>query len=205
MDNGGQFEEHVLLHGVHLGPVLDVGAVAESLVGVRLAVAVEYAALVDLGVEGVGFVFVGIVNVGSGGDYASVGGRSGDGACVHEGYEGNLSVAGLGTFAVGEVTCGVAYGEAVVGGDVACTEAGTAEGGFDYHTGFEELLGHAVARRRHVYGHALRVSGDGEVVVADALSLEDGSGLGEVVVCTARATGYDTLVGHYLAVADFTH
>ncbi len=105
VDDGGQFEQHVLLHGVHLGPVLDVGAVAELGVELLVLVAVVYAALVDLGVKLVGLVAVGVVDVGSGGDDSPVGGGGGDGAGVHEGDEAELALAGLGAFAVGG-SCG---------------------------------------------------------------------------------------------------
>ena len=144
VDDGGEFHEHVLLHRIHRGPVLDVRAVAELLGEVGLAVAVVDAALVDAVVEGVRLVGVFVLD--------------------DQGNEGNLSLARLGTFAVREVTGGVADGEAVVGGHVAGAEAGTAEGGLDHHAGLEEFLGDVVAGRGEVHRGGLRVAAHREVV-----------------------------------------
>ena len=126
----------------------------------------------------------------------------GDGAGVHQGDEGNLSLARLGTFAVREVAGGVADGEAVVGGHVAGAEARAAEGGLDHHAGLEEFLGDVVAGRGEVHRSGLRVAAHREVVIADVLALEDGRGLGEVVVSTAGAAGDEGLVGDDLTVLD---
>ena len=51
VDDSGEFEEHVILHRVHLRPVLDVRSVAELDGRVGLAESVVDAALVDAVVE----------------------------------------------------------------------------------------------------------------------------------------------------------
>ena len=205
VDDGGEFQEHVLLHRIHRGPVLDVRAVAELLGEVGLAVAVVDAALVDAVVEGVRLVGVFVLDVRRGGEHAAVRRGGGDGAGVHQGNEGDLSLARLGTFTVREVAGGVADGEAVVGGHVAGAEARAAEGGLDDHAGLEEFLGDVVAGRGEVHRGGLRVAAHREVVIADVLALEDGRSLGEVVVGTAGAAGDEGLVGDDLAVLDLGH
>ena len=200
MDNGCKFEQHVVLHSIHLGPVLDVGTIAQLNIGLSLVVAVIYAALIDLGVVLVGLVVVGVVNVGSSGDDASVSCGSSDRAGIHQGNQRDLTLTGLGTFAVGEVTGGVADGQTIVAGNVAGTEARTAEGGLDDRTSLEQLLNDALTYGCHVNGNRLGISAHGEVVVTDARAAHDAGSFAQVVIGTARATSDDTLVGLYLTV-----
>ncbi len=58
-----KLEKHVLLHRIHFGPVLDVRAVAELFLCVLFFIAVEYATLVNLGIELVRLVVVVEFNV----------------------------------------------------------------------------------------------------------------------------------------------
>ena len=200
MDNGCQFEQHVVLHAIHLGPILDVGTVAQFNVGISLAKAVVYAALIDALVILIGLVVVGVVNVGSGGDNASVSSGGCDGAGVHQGYQRDLTLARLRTLAVGEVTGGVTDTQTIVAGNVAGTEARTAEGGLDDCTGLEQLLNDVLTHGCHVDGNRLGISAHGEVVVTDALAAHDAGSSAQVVIGTARAASDDTLVGLNLAV-----
>ena len=108
--------------------------------------AVVEAALVDLSVVLVAGVVVLEVDVGGSGDDATVGSRGSDGACIHQGNERELALTRLRTFAVGEVTCGVADAESVVGRYVAGTEARTAESRLDDDTSLEQFFGDVVAR-----------------------------------------------------------
>ena len=201
VDDGGQFEEHIFLHRVHLGPVLDVRTVLQRLVEVFVAETVIDATLVDLRIEVVGHVAVGVIDVGSGSDDTTVGSRSGNRTGIHQRHERELTLTGLRTFAVGEVTGGVANRQAVVGGHVAGTEARATEGRLDNHASLEQFLGDAAARRGHINGRRLRIGRHREVVVTDGLVFHDGSSSREVVVGTARAACDDTLVGIDLAVA----
>ena len=200
VDHGGQLEQHVVLHSIHLGPVLDVGTIAQLNVGLGLVVAVIYAALIDLGVVLVGLVVVGVVNVGGSGDDASVSCGGSDRAGIHQGNQRDLTLAGLGTLAVGEVAGGVADRQTIVAGNVAGTEARTAEGRLDDRTGLEQLLDDALTNGCHIDGNRLGISAHGEVVVTDALAAHDARSSAQVVIGTARAAGDDTLVGLYLAV-----
>ena len=87
MDNGSKLEHHVLLHRIHLRPVLDVRTVAKLCLRTSLAEAVVYAALVNLVVVSVRLVCVLILNVCSCGDNATVSSCSSDRACVHKSHE----------------------------------------------------------------------------------------------------------------------
>ena len=82
-----------------------------------------------------------IRHVSGGGDASAVGGGSGNGACIHQAHGGKLPLAGLGAFPVGEIAGGVPQGQAVIGGHVACAEAGAAEAGLDNGAGFQQLGG----------------------------------------------------------------
>ncbi len=201
MDDGGQFEEHIFLHRIHRGPVLDVRTILQRLLEVFLAEAVVDAALVDLCIEVVGVVCVVVIDIGCSGDDTTVGSRGSNRTGIHQRHERELTLTGLRTFAVGEVTGGVTNRQAVVGGHVAGTEARTAECGLDDNTSLEQFLGDAAARRGHINGRGLRIGRHREVVVADGLVFHNGCGSREVVVSTARATCDDALVGIDLAVA----
>ena len=87
MDNGSKLNEHVLLHRIHLRPVLDVRTIAQFGLRTSLAESVVYAALVYLVVVNVWLVCILVLNVGSSCDNATVGSSSCDRACVHKGYE----------------------------------------------------------------------------------------------------------------------
>ena len=57
--------------------------------------AIVEAALVDLCVVLIASVFVGEVDIGSSRDGTTVGSRGGDGACIHQGNERQLTLTGL--------------------------------------------------------------------------------------------------------------
>ncbi len=200
VDDGRQFEEHVLLHREHLRPVLDVRAVAEFDRRVGLAVAVEDAALVDAVVKGVRLVVVLILDVGGRRDDSAVGGRGRDRTGVHQADKGNLALARLRAFAVREVAGRVTDRKSVVGRHVAGSEARSAERRLDDDAGLEEFLRDVVAGGREIDRSRLRVGRHREIVVADGLALEDRCGLAEVVVGAAGAAGYEGLVSEGLAV-----
>ena len=73
MDDCCQLEEHVVLHWIHLGPVLDVRTILELLVEVGMAEAVINTTLINTLVEVVRLVVVGVVNIGSSSDDTTVG------------------------------------------------------------------------------------------------------------------------------------
>ena len=158
MDDGGKFEQHVLLHGVHGGPVLNIRTVTEVKAEVSLAESVVNTALVDAVVKLVTLVGIFVLDIGCGGNYASVGSGSGNGTGVHQRDQRNLPCAGLGALTVGEVAGGVADGETVIGRYVAGTEARTAEGRLDNGACLEQLLGNVVAGCRKVNRSRLRVA-----------------------------------------------
>ena len=152
VDDGSKFDEHILLHGIHLRPVLDIWTVAELGGEVLVAIAVVEAALINLGIVVIAGVVVLEVDVGSCCDDTTVGSGGSDGACVHQGHQRELTLTGLRTFAVGEVARGVADGEAVVGRHVAGTEARSTESGLDDHTSLEQFLGDVIAGGSQVDG-----------------------------------------------------
>ena len=202
MDDRGQLEQHILLHRIHLRPILDVGAVAECHRRVGLSEAVVDAAAVDAVVELVGSMGVIVLDIGRGGYDSAVCRRSRYASGVHQGDQRKLSGPRLGAFSVGEIAGGVTDGKASVGGDVACSEAGAAERRLDDDARAEELLGDMVPGGCQIYRGRLRIGAHREVVVADGLSAKNGGGLAEIVVSSARASRYDALVGHYLATTD---
>ena len=107
VDDGGQLQKDVLGEGVLLGPVGDVGAHDEIHGRIGLAEAVVEPLFVDLLVEVVLVGHIVVVDIRSRSDDTAVAGSSGDGAGVHERHARKLTLAGLGTLAVGEVAGGV--------------------------------------------------------------------------------------------------
>ena len=90
--------------------------------------------------------------------------------------------------------------QAVVGGHVAGAEAGAAEAGLKQGTSLQQGLLHAVLNELQVHGHRRRIDGQGEIPAAHVVAVQNGGGLGDVVVHTAGTPGDDALVNHQLAV-----
>ena len=87
MDYGGEFKQHVLLHRIHGGPVLDIGAVAQVEAQVGLAETVIDTALVDTVVEFVRLVSVCVVDIGGRCNDSAVGCGCRYRTCIHKGDE----------------------------------------------------------------------------------------------------------------------
>ena len=182
-DDAGDPEKQILGKGGHGRPVGDVGTVLEFHGGIGPAPALVAALFVDIGVEMVGEIGVDLipVKIRSRGEASGVGRGSGDGAGVHEGHARDLAVAGLGALAVREVAGGVADGQGAMGRGVARAEAGAAESVLDEGAGFHELHIGAVAHEGDSLGLGSGVNGEGEGRVANALSVKDGGGEGQVL------------------------
>ena len=202
MDHGGQLHQQVLGEMVHLGPVGDVGAHDQLHAGISLAEAVVQAVVIHFLVEVVLVMNGGVLHVGGGGDASAVGGGGGDGPGVHQAHGGELSLAGLGALAVGEVAGGVPQGQTVVGGHVACAEAGAAEAGLDDGAGGQQVSGGAHLHQLQRHGHGGGVHVEAEGAGAGIVAADDIRRLGDVVKQTAGAAGDDALVGPDGAVVD---
>ena len=150
----------------------------------------------------IGAVHRRIVHIGGGGDASAVGGSGGDGAGVHQAHGGELTLAGLGALAVGEVAGGVPQAQAVVGGHIACAEAGAAEAGLDNRAGGQQIGRHAVAGQLQRHGHGGGVHVQRKRAVAGAAALENVRRLGDVVKQAAGAAGDDALIRPHAAVVD---
>ena len=205
MDDGAQLDQQVFLQSGHLGPVLDVGTVAQLGGGIGLAEALIAALGVNGAVIGV-LQIVGrgrfVLEVGSGSQHAAVGCGGSDGTGIHQCDGRDLAVAGLGAFAVGEVTGGVTDGQCIVGRGITGTEAGAAECRLHDCTGLHQGGGGAVFGDSQIDGCRGSVNAHIKVAVADGLILQNGGGLHDVLVHTARAAHDDALIAGDLAVHD---
>ena len=201
MDHGGQLQEDVLGESVLLGPIGDVGAQDQVDRRVGLPKAVVEMLLVDLLVEVVLVRRVLIIHVGGGSNDTPVARGGGNGTGVHESHARELALTGLGALAVGEVSRGVTEGEAVVGGDVAGTEAGTAEGGLDDSARRQQVSRYADLGQLQRNGNRGRIDRQGEVAVSGIVVAENGGGLVDGVEHTTGATGDDALVSQHGAVS----
>ncbi len=143
-----------------------------------------------------------VVDVRGGGDFPAVPSRSGDGPGVHQAHGGKLTLAGLGTLAVGEVAGGVPEAQAIVGGHVPRAEAGPAEAGFDDRAALQQVCRGSDFRQLQADGHAGGVHVKGKVPVPAALSPEDVRRLGDVVEEAPGAPGDDPLVRPDAAVVN---
>src|SRR5699024_615209 len=116
------------------------------------------------------------------GEDAAVAGGGGDGPGVHQGHRGDLAVAGLGALPVGEVPGGVADGQRAVGGGIPGAEAGAAEGGLHHAPSLHQSGRRAVFCDGQGDGGGGGVDAHVEVAVADALALQNGGGLHDVLI-----------------------
>ena len=140
------------------------------------------------------------------GDLTAVQCRGGNGAGIHQADTCKLSLAGLRAFAVGEVAGGVAEGQAIVGGDIARAEAGTAEAGFDDGTGLQQRGGSAGFGQFQTDGNAGGIDIQREVAVAAAAVLQNGGCFIDVVEEAAGTTGNHALISPDAAVCvDLVH
>ncbi len=142
------------------------------------------------------------IDIGRGGDGAVVPCGGGDGAGVHERNGRDLTLAGLGALAVGEVPGGVAERETVVGGNVACAEARTAEALLDDSAAPQKLFGHADPRELKAGGNGGGIYAEAEVAVAHVVAVHYLGGGDAVVEGAAGAACDDALIGVDLAVDD---
>ena len=141
--------------------------------------------------------------VGGSGNGTAVQGGDGDGAGVHQRYIGQLIVAGLAAFTVGEVSGGVANGEGAVGRHISCAEAGTAEGGTDGNAAGHELCQIAGLSKLHHDGHGSGIGRQPEFTGAKGLAVQNLRGFLEVLIGAAGAACNDALIGIEFSTADF--
>ena len=125
----------------------------------------------------------------------------GNGAGVHEDHAGQLAVAGLGALPVGEIPGGVADGQGVIGGHIACAEAGAAETGLAHGAGAQQPGGHAVFHQLQLHGDGGGIHGEVKIPAAHIAAVQDGSRLGDVVIQAAGTSGDNALL--YMELAAF--
>ncbi len=125
-----------------------------------------------------------------------------DGTRVHKSHCRHLAVAGLGAFAVGEVSGGVADGQSVVHGRVAGTEAGAAEGSLDDCAGRHEVSHISLSGQIDEDRLRGRIDIERELSVAAASAAQDIGSFNDICIGTARAAGNDTLLHMQLSVFD---
>ena len=92
-------------------------------------------------------------------------------ASVHKSNGSALSRTGLGALSVREVAGGVAEAEALVGGNVACTEARSAECGAESNSGLHKRSGKAVSYKVDINGLRCGVCGKSKRTVSDRAAL----------------------------------
>ena len=131
----------------HLRPVFDVWAADQFGIRITLAkalidtVLVRRCIVVELGT----FIFITPLIRCS--DASAVGSGGGNAACIHQCNTGDLTIAGLGTLAVGEVARGMTDSQTAMCRGVACAEAGAAECGTDGSTCIDELFDGPLAEK----------------------------------------------------------
>ena len=137
----------MLVQSRHLRPVFDVRTADQFCIRVTLAealidtVLVRCCIVVELGT----FIFITQLICCS--DASAIGSGGGNAACIHQCNTGDLTVAGFGTLAVGEVACGMADSQTAVCRGVACTEARTAECSTDGSTCIDEFFDCTLAEK----------------------------------------------------------
>ena len=202
-DHGAELYQEIVLQLRHLGPVLDVGAVAQLGSGVGLSEALVAALFIDGPVVVVDHLLRGglvVVDIGGRGEDAAVAGRGGDGPGVHQGHRGDLAIGGLAALAVGEVPGGVADRQGVIGRGVAGAKARAAEGWLHDAAGLHQRGGDAVLGDGQGDGRGGGVDGHIKVAVADAAALQNSRGLADILIHTAGAADNDALVAVNLAI-----
>ena len=199
--DGGHLHEKIVGQGGDSGPLGNIGAVFQGCVRLRPAEAEVDPAVVHRTIEpALHRRGRRVVHVGGGGEDAVVPRRGGDGAGIHEDHAGKLTVGGLGALPVGEVAGGVADGQPIVGGYIPRAEAGAAEAGLEQCAGGQQGLLDAVFHQLQIDGDGGRIHRQGEIAAAGVVAVQNGGGLGDVVVHTAGTPGDDALIHHQLAV-----
>ena len=199
--DGGHLHEKIIGQGGDGGPLGNIGAVFQGRIRLRLAKAEVDPAVVHRTVEpALHRRRRRVVHIGGGGEDTVVPRRGGDGAGVHEDDASQLAVGGLGTLPVGEVAGGVADGQPIVGGYIPRAEAGAAEAGLEQCAGGQQGLLDTVFHQLQIDGDGGRIHRQGEIAAADVVAVQNGRGLGDVVVHTAGTPGDDALIHHQLAV-----
>ena len=94
----------------------------------------------------------------------------------------------------------MADGQPIVGGYIPRTEAGAAEAGLEQCAGGQQRLLDAVFHQLQIDGDGGRIHRQGEIAAAGVVAVQNGGGLGDVVVHTAGTPGDDALIHHQLAV-----
>ena len=203
-DLGAHLEQDVVAERLHRGPRLDVGALDQLVGRLSLAKAPVHALLVRRVVKGVlaGLVPNLLGQVGRRRQDAAVGSRRRNGAGVHQGHGAQLTVARLGTLAIGEVARGVADRKAVVGRRVAGAEARAAECRAHNRAGLHEVVDVAAACKLECHGLARGIDRQRELAAAGVSALEHASSLDHGVVVAARAAGDNALLHVQLAIDD---
>ena len=153
MDFADNLQNQVLGKRTHSGPVLDIGSEVDVYGRIRYTLGVKYAVCVNLAVKVILIMVEITVKFGSRCQYALVCCGCGYGSCIHKSNGSNLTALQLGTFTVREVSGRMTDTEGVVGGCIACAEAGTAECCLHNRTGFQNSCCTTVPDKFHVYRH----------------------------------------------------
>ena len=157
MDFGNHLKHHVFRKAAHRRPILDIGPEMDFHIRICHALGIKYTILIDFGIKVV-FIFTkGPVEFGSGCEDTFVCGCGCDGTGIHECDGCDLAVLQLASFPVGEVSCGMADTEAVVGRRISCTEAGSAESGLHDSAGLQDGGRTAVFNQFHINRHGSRI------------------------------------------------
>ena len=135
-----------------------------------------------------------VTNLAGCGQNAAVGCGSRNGTGIHQRHAGDLTLAGLGAFAVGEIAGGVADAELAIGRGITCAEAGAAEAFAEDAASGNDIGHHAVLDQLQVGGHAVRVSAELELAVAAALAAQDVSHSAQVLISAAGAASHNALI-----------
>ena len=189
-----QLDEEVVRQRVLCGPIGNIGTHDQSGIGLRIAVAVVHALLIGRCVKLIGQRGKLVIEIGCSRNHAAHSCGCGNASCIHERHAGDLSLAGLGALAVGEVTRGVAQGKPVVGRHVTCTEARTAEGRLDHSTLRKQRSGHTLARQLERNGNTGGVDRERECTVAHVTRLQNGVRFANGFVHASRTTRDHALI-----------
>ena len=128
--------------------------------------------------------------------------RGSDGTGVHEGHGSDLSALQLGSLPVGEVPCGVADGEGIVGRCVSRAKAGTAESCLHNGSRLHKVCHRTVLYKFHVDRRTCRVYTECKLVGADIFSADDISRGADIFKPATGASGDDALVHVEFSVHD---
>ena len=195
----------MLVESRHLRPVFDVRAADQFGIRVTLAEALIDAMLVRrcIVVELGTFVFITQLICCS--DASAVGSGGGNAACIHQCNTGDLTIAGLGALAVGEVARGMTDSQTAVCRGVACAEAGAAECGTDGSTCVDELFDGTLAKKVYHDGLAAGIDAQSKLACSGALAVQQISSFHNIGVSTACTASDGSLIGIECAVMNFAH